>query len=286
MLSYDEIILYDDSRKLKKLYNKLLLNGKIHPDSYRNVARNLHKNFEQVIIISGFPKGDTYENDGLIGAFVLGDMFKNLLEIPKVMISLPENLLKRIKNFVEIQFPKLNFDSSKQIIKTTNFEYHTLGVSIECPGPNIMGIAHHMNGNAISFFDAQILKIWSAIKTNKSQSYTIGIGDGGNELGLGNFEHEIREIIPFGDICNCPCKHGIATNVKADDVLLATTSNWAAFLLSSLCDYNFNYKKEKEWLISLNKCGIIDGISGKLTPTVDNIPPDVEKQIITKIFPK
>ena len=81
------------------------------------------------------------------------------------------------------------------------------------PGPNRKGIFHHMNGNSLdsSFLMIKdpilfLRKFWIGIEEKNPDSLTIGIGDGGNELGLGKYEQQIQQIIPFGRNCSCSCK--------------------------------------------------------------------------------
>ena len=53
----------------------------------------------------------------------------------------------------------------------------------------------------------------------------VGIGDGGNELGMGNVLHAVREHIPRGEV--------IGASVGCDHLLAAGVSNWGGYALAA-----------------------------------------------------
>ena len=62
---------------------------------------------------------------------------------------------------------------------------------------------------------------------------TIGIGDGGNEIGYGLIEDTVRQHKLYGDMCRCPCGRGIATTAKTDVLITTEVSNWGCSALSA-----------------------------------------------------
>src|SRR5260370_31564898 len=62
---------------------------------------------------------------------------------------------------------------------------------------------------------------------------TIGVGDGGNEIGCGVIKEAVRDIQPFGKDCGCPCHGGVGTVTESDDLVFAAASNWAAYPLAA-----------------------------------------------------
>lgn len=67
--------------------------------------------------------------------------------------------------------------------------------------------------------------------------FSIGIGDGGNEIGFGNIAAEARAIQPAGNMCLCPCGQGIITVVGTDVLIMAGTSNWGGYGLAAMLGY-------------------------------------------------
>jgi hypothetical protein len=280
-----EVFLDNDTRKVKSLFHRLVANKKVDTNYYEKTAQVIENSkFDQYVIITGFPKGPTYETDGPIGAFAFLEMLNSSFHNPQLYFLSPSGLKSRIEQLVVKLVPEVKYCTEKTLYDVIKPNLPTLALSIEFPGVNKEKVAHHMNGKAISSFEYEISRFWTSLNVLNPKSFTIGIGDGGNEMGLGNYEDEIRQVIPYGEVCNCPCRGGIATNISSDVALLATTSNWGAFGLTSLLGYNLDFKKEMKWLKYLNSAGIIDGVSGSLNPTVDNIPSSIEKRILFNIF--
>ena len=60
---------------------------------------------------------------------------------------------------------------------------------------------------------------------------TIGIGDGGNEIGFGHAEAALKEALPIARACGCPCAGGIADATDVSVCVTAATSNWGAYAI-------------------------------------------------------
>jgi hypothetical protein len=102
-------------------------------------------------------------------------------------------------------------------------------VSVERLGRNRKGVHHSIFGVpreqpavADDFFDA----------LNASGRLTIGIGDGGNEIGFGSMFAAARRVVPRGRACGCPCGDGIVTKTRAQCLLVASVSNFGAYAVS------------------------------------------------------
>src|SRR5262249_36602609 len=99
---------------------------------------------------------------------------------------------------------------------------------------------------------------------------SIGIGDGGNEIGMGKIPHEtIVKNIPNGDLIHC--------RVPTDQLIVAGVSNWGAYALAAgifaikgvkpPADL-FDPDREKEILEVMVKAGpLVDGVTGKVEAT-------------------
>jgi D-glutamate cyclase len=104
---------------------------------------------------------------------------------------------------------------------------------------------------------------------------TIGIGDGGNEIGMGKIPWDIiRANIPGGA--------KVACRVPTDHLIVTGISNWGAYGLAAgvwplrgkkpPADL-FDAERERELLELMVKCGpLVDGVSGLQTATVDGLP--------------
>ncbi len=103
---------------------------------------------------------------------------------------------------------------------------------------------------------------------------TVGIGDGGNEIGMGKLPWDtIRRNIPNGELVAC--------RVPTDHLIVAGVSNWGAYAIAAgvallrgveLPAELFDPNREREILrVMVEKGPLIDGVTGKQTATVDGL---------------
>jgi hypothetical protein len=116
---------------------------------------------------------------------------------------------------------------------------------------------------------------------------TIGIGDGGNEIGMGNIREVIRKHLPFGDQCRCPCGSGIAPVNEVDVLVAATVSNWGAYGIAACLAILskdpsvFHDASVERWVLEhASNAGFIDGISGFVEPGADGLPSEVHCHLV------
>lgn len=111
-------------------------------------------------------------------------------------------------------------------------------------------------------------------QTVRKRRCTIGIGDGGNEIGMGKIPPDlIARNIPNGE--------RIACRVPTDYLIVAGISNWGAYALAagvavlrrqSLPVSLFDVTHERELLrIMVEQGPLVDGVTGKQTVTVDGL---------------
>jgi hypothetical protein len=115
---------------------------------------------------------------------------------------------------------------------------------------------------------------------------TIGIGDGGNEIGMGKIPHEtIVKNIPNGDLIHC--------RVPTDHLIVAGVSNWGAYALAAgvyvlrgvkpPADL-FDPDREREILeVMVREGPLVDGVTGQQTATVDGLSWDEYIQPLVRI---
>jgi len=102
---------------------------------------------------------------------------------------------------------------------------------------------------------------------------TIGIGDGGNEIGMGKISWEvIRRNIPGGGVVAC--------RVATDQVIVCGVSNWGAYGLAAGVrllrgqgseDF-FEVERERDLLQAMVEGGpLVDGVTGRAEASVDGL---------------
>jgi D-glutamate cyclase len=101
-------------------------------------------------------------------------------------------------------------------------------ITVEKMGRNEKDVYHSARGNDMSKHVAKVdFLVEEAINR---RILTIGIGDLGNEIGLGAVADSVKNVIgPLGAKCNCGCGGGVVTKVGTEIPIMATMSNWGAY---------------------------------------------------------
>lgn len=247
----------------------------------------------KALITTGFPIANVKksETDGPLGAAVLA---KELNKIGFKIVFLTESLHAKILKNVCYSLDFKNFDliiiSRKNhglIFKSIIDKGFKLFIAIEKPGWNSKKVHHNMHGENISNFCAPIDMIFDL--ANKSNALTIGIGDGGNEIGMGKIRESVLKYVPYGKICKCECKSGIASITSTKNLLVGGTSNWASYLLAALIamlsgnSFDHNEKNEKLMFKAAIESGAVDSFSNKAKEFVDGMPLRKSIEIVNKI---
>ncbi|MFO0928375.1 MAG: DUF4392 domain-containing protein [Gemmataceae bacterium] len=141
-------------------------------------------------------------------------------------------------------------------------------LAIERVGPAADGRCYSMRGIDITE------RMRDAAWLFKVDIPTTGIGDGGNEIGMGKLPAErIAAHIPQGD--------RIACRVATDWLLVVGVSNWGAYALAAGVAVRRGYVPPAKWfdadeeraiLTAMVECGpLVDGVTGQRTATVDGL---------------
>ncbi|MEK6239639.1 MAG: DUF4392 domain-containing protein, partial [Planctomycetales bacterium] len=138
-------------------------------------------------------------------------------------------------------------------------------------------LCHNMSGRPIHDRTANTHRLFEWIEQRGLPIHTIGVGDGGNEIGMGSIPWEsLRAAVAVGPGGRVACRIG------ADWTLTAGVSNWGAYALAaSVC----GLRGRLDALASLNcdaqrllietlvrEAGAVDGITMRREPTVDGLP--------------
>lgn len=139
-------------------------------------------------------------------------------------------------------------------------------ISVERPGAGRDGHYHGGGGFEISDFTAKTDALFA--EAQKRGIPTVGIGDLGNELGMGTVAEEVRTSIPFGET--------IAAELAADVAVVANISNWGAYglaaCIAALTGVEDAFHTGEEELRLIDACiraGAIDPVHAQLRPYVD-----------------
>ena len=150
-------------------------------------------------------------------------------------------------------------------------------VAIERGGMNEQGVIHNMAGKDTNASQAKLDAVFHQART--AGVLSVGIGDGGNEIGMANLAECIRSSIPFGAKCACGCGGGLAPATPVDLVIPATVSNWGGYALSAMLaalsqvlEALPDPAREKNVLEATIAAGFHDAIYGEVCGSVDGSP--------------
>jgi len=100
-------------------------------------------------------------------------------------------------------------------------------IAIERPGANEHGQYHSAGGKSLTDHCGKIDALFQAAREREIP--TIGIGDGGNELGCAAIRETVLRTVPNGARCTCPCGGTVVPKVSTDLFVAAAISNWGAY---------------------------------------------------------
>lgn len=148
-------------------------------------------------------------------------------------------------------------------------------IAVEKGGMNDHGRIHTSRGDDTT--DTMAHADYLVRAANEAGAVTIGIGDGGNEIGMGVIADGIRREIPWGEKARSG-RGGIAPEFVTDALVAAAISNWGAYgvaaaLAARLGDPDiFHGPGDEERILRVaSDAGFIDGISGWVRPGADGL---------------
>ncbi|MCZ2342048.1 MAG: DUF4392 domain-containing protein, partial [Bacteroidales bacterium] len=194
------------------------------PGDFAAACRELSQPGTSIGIVTGFfiPQATppAMETDGPLGAVFLHRAF-TALGLAPVILAEPEcrrALLAGMQQqgvFAPTDVPVFQLDSEGQLTADTrNLFTHT--IALERVGPATDGRCYTMRGIDVTDRMMPFHQLF------RSPTWTIGIGDGGNEIGMGKLPHTlVSEQIPNGDRIHC--------RIPTDHLIVAGVSNWGAY---------------------------------------------------------
>ncbi len=273
--SIEDIILERDEKKIS------VLRPYLPSDFCEQAAALLMHPPGNVFIVTGFmilSVGKT-ETDGPPGALAIGEALKKLgHRIFYVTDSFAAPLLQTMSgNSSEvIDFPITDSKTSEQKALDLLKQYQPASiVAIERCSLTADGLYLNMSGKDISPHNAKLDYLFH------HHDRTIGIGDGGNEIGMGNLAH----IIPRFD--HLPKKPAIT---KTKHLIIASVSNWGGYglvaALSKLAKRNLlpSLAEERKSIARMVELGAVDGMKGESVVKLDGHSLDVNEEILVELY--
>ena len=242
----------------------------LQPGYMYRAAQMILDNKGVVFIGTGFPVANTFETDGPVGAIYLYLTLKNLGFSPIIVCSDP--LFSELsKTYHCISMP-LGRPLPKAEIAAIMDEFKpSLICSIERPGRTTDASYRNMRGVDISAHCGQFDDF-----CDLASCPVLAIGDGGNEIGMGNIAEHLTPLDVSLSTTTC------------DELLVADVSNWAVYGLLAMLGALTQQKLLDEEvplsiLIWLSERGSVDGVTKVNTLTEDSLPYDHARALIKNL---
>ena len=268
------------------------------------------KKEDVVLILSGFviKNWDLPETDGPIGAAALARSLDLALGAVPVVLTediLKENLSKTVaaggmivcdtmedvryggrgRKAMVMGFPLDHEEAKKEAIRILDELQPKAVIAVERPGWNEKRIHHSGMGYDISSVTAKLDYLYE--EAMNRGILTIGIGDLGNEMGMGYVKESVRANIPNAEKCLCGCGGGIACDLSADVGLICNISNWGAYgicaclaVLAGEAEVMHDSQTERYMIEENVRAGALDPVSGMHRPYVDGEPLQTHMHIV------
>ena len=245
-----------------------------------DAANIILNNPNKAIILTGFYilSAGAAETDGPIGAIAIGNALKKIgYQVTYITDEFSQPPIKKVLSAddnLEI-FPMQNHEQSAitadKMISDLN---PSLIISIERCGPTVDGDYLNSRGKKIEEFNSKT----EYLLNNNIPS--IGIGDGGNEIGMGNLKHIIKNST---ELSNPPC-------ITTTDLLIpASTSNWGGYGLvaglSKITNKNLlpSIPEDEKLIKDFVDAGGVDGITATSSYKVDSFELEVNSSILNRL---
>jgi len=243
----------------------------LEPGYCLRAARLLKDAPGAVIIGTGFPVAGTFETDGPVGAIALYKALEALGAEPWLACAPPlADLLS--EDYRILGLPNTDVAQATEQARAALAELAPSAVvSIERPGLTDDGRYYNMRGVDITeycgVFDPYV---------TECECPSIGIGDGGNEIGMGNVRDAVSSLSIRGAVTAC------------DELLIADVSNWGAYALILFLGRWANRDMladiaPLEILQYLSNLGSVDGVTGENTLTEDGFSAEEGMALIQEL---
>ncbi len=239
-----------------------------------------------VLLATGFYVAGYAETDGPAGTMV---MARALLALGYHPVILTDSFCKGFFEPEGIDVEYLPMQAEDADCLAVARKYRPVGmISIERCGRNIQDDYANMRGISIAENTAPVDRLFELTGPDAAESScripSIGVGDGGNEIGMGN----LKDIITK-DLALVPCR------VKTDLLVTASVSNWGAYGIAaalqlltgkrvySEIDGEPVDQKTERFIAMTVDVGSVDGVTHQRVAHVDGYEAGVETEILTAL---
>ncbi len=273
MSAIEEIILDHDRRGVSALRKHL------PADFCRQAATLILDHPGHALICSGFHilTANAPETDGPPGAYFLGQALQSLgYQVTQVTDRYTSFLYQGLPEQVDLlEFPIMDVEASKRYAEEVMDRLKpSVVISTERCGVTATGRYLNMHGVDISEFNAKVDYLVLG------HPATVGVGDGGNEIGMGSLVEQIPAV---------PSLPSEPTTTAVTQLIIASVSNWGVYglitALSQISKRNLlpSMEAEEELIKQMVDKGAVDGTITKPAYGVDGFTMEENLQALARL---
>ncbi len=263
--SVEEIVLQHSTRHMDKIQAQFPFE---HTKKAVEAFVTLNKGV--VFIYTGFYVAGYAETDGPIGAYFLAKAFEKIGFRPVIVTdAFCEGYFPEIETLY-IPLSGLHVNEYEALLNEYTPVAH---FSIERCGQNAQGDYLNARGVSVKEFTAPVDNLF---KLGSKNAPSFGIGDGGNEVGMGSFATILQNKEYFNDYCVITC----------DYPMIASVSNWGGYgfiaELERVLHVNLlpSFEAVEQYLAFIVSKGSVDGIKRESVMSVDGKEWALEPEIL------
>jgi hypothetical protein len=235
-------------------------------------AANLLRNADGPVLIgTGFPVLDTFETDGPAGAIALYQTLELLGR--SAVIACGESLARALRaDFTVLVLTDFEREAATRSARSALASMRPGAVlALERPGLAADGQYYNMRGENIS----ARCECFDPFMT-EADCPTVGIGDGGNEVGMGKITAAVQALAITPAATSC------------DELIVADVSNWGAYALAIMMGWQSGRDTMQDFSLAatlgyLSSRGSVDGVTRENTLTEDGLPLAAGEAVITAL---
>ena len=238
---------------------------------------------QRVVLVTGFVARAAWaaETDGPSGTVVLGRALRRIgarvayLADPPVAPLLEACLRTLGEPRDVVALPAGPAEALRAAREAVQAFEPTHLIAVERPGRALDGGYYNARGSSVAGVNAPLDALFLR---RRPGTVTIGVGDGGNEIGMGRVRARVVRDVPNGA--------KIASVVRTDHLIVAGTSNWgawgvAAHLALATGRILLHTPREEGRLTrAMIRAGAVDGLTGAARPSVDNLPVGLHQALL------
>src|SRR5262245_43524190 len=254
----------------------------VQPGAMAAAARTLAR-ARRGVLVTGFVARPewTAETDGPSGTVVLGRALRRLGARVRYLADPPvapllEACLRALEEPLDMIAVPAGAEAALQMARRAVAAFApTHLVAVERPGRAVDGGDYNARGRSVGAVNAPLDALFLR---RRAGTVTIGVGDGGNEIGMGRVRARVMRDVPNGA--------KIASVVRTDHLIVAGTSNWGAWgvvahlALATGRALLHTPTEEARLTRAMVRAGAVDGLTGAARPSVDDLPLSLHQAVL------